>query len=81
MCIAVKSFIPFSKSDRRRESIRKADVVRAFLYIQRTYGLKGVKIRNDNGSQFVSHLVKDFLRNQQAKQDRDAGAFYARGDA
>jgi putative transposase len=52
-----------------QRSIRKADVVRAFLYIQRVYGLKGVKIRNDNGSQFVSHLVKDFLRNQQAEQE------------
>lgn len=52
-----------------QRSIRKADVVRAFMFIQRTYGLKGVKIRNDNGSQFVSHLVKQFLRDQQAEQE------------
>ncbi|WP_379846590.1 DDE-type integrase/transposase/recombinase [Larkinella bovis] len=52
-----------------QKSIRKADVVRAFLHIQRAYGLKGVKIRNDNGSQFVSHLVKRFLRDQQAEQE------------
>lgn len=64
-----------------QKSIRKADVVRAFLHIQRGYGLKGVKIRNDNGSQFISHLVKRFLRDQQAEQDWAARAVYTRGYA
>ncbi|WP_428400365.1 hypothetical protein ABDK00_006285 [Niabella insulamsoli] len=33
------------------------------------FGLKGVIIRNDNGSQFIAHKVREALRSMEAKQE------------
>ena len=50
-------------------SIRKMDVINLFRKINCQYGIKGVTIRNDNGSQFIANDVKQFLRSAEAKQE------------
>lgn len=50
-------------------SIRKIDVINLFRNINNLYGIKGVTIRNDNGSQFIANQVKAFLISAQAKQE------------
>lgn len=37
-----------------QKSIRQVDVINAFRRINQEYGIKGVTIRNDNGSQFIA---------------------------
>ena len=49
--------------------IRKIDVINLLRNINNLYGIKGVTIRNDNGSQFIANQVKAFLRSAQAKQE------------
>jgi transposase InsO family protein len=52
-----------------QRSIRKIDVINVFRKIHRRYGIKGVTIRNDNGSQFIANDVKQFLRSAEANQE------------
>lgn len=52
-----------------KSSIRKIDVIDLFRKIDLTYGIKGVTIRNDNGSQFIANDVKQFLLSSEAKQE------------
>ena len=52
-----------------QRSIRKIDVINLFRRIDRKHGIKGVTVRNDNGSQFIANDVKQFLRNADAKQE------------
>jgi transposase InsO family protein len=52
-----------------KASIRKIDVIDTFRSIDRSYGIKGVTVRNDNGSQFIANDVKQFLRTAQAQQE------------
>ncbi len=52
-----------------QSSIRKMDVINLFRKIDRTYGIKGVTIRNDNGSQFIANDVKNFMKSAEAKQE------------
>lgn len=52
-----------------QHSIRKADVINVFRRINLQYGIKGVTIRNDNGSQFIANEVKQFLCSAEAKQE------------
>lgn len=52
-----------------KRSIRKFDVINLFRNINNKYGIKGVTIRNDNGSQFIANDVKQFLRTAEAKQE------------
>ena len=40
-----------------------------FRIINLQYGIKGVTIRNDNGSQFIANDVKHFLYSSEAKQE------------
>jgi len=42
--------------------------LRGMDYINNLYGIKGVTIRNDNGSHFIANQVKAFLRSAQSKQ-------------
>lgn len=50
-------------------SIRKADVLQVLRSISLQYGIKGVIIRNDNGSQFIANQVRAFLLSEQAIQE------------
>lgn len=52
-----------------QRNIRKIDVINLFRNINCKYGIKGVTIRNDNGSQFIANDVKQFLRTVEAKQE------------
>lgn len=45
------------------------DVINAFRRIGQQYGIKGVTIRNDNGSQFIANRVKQYLRAAEANQE------------
>lgn len=52
-----------------KRSIRQFDVINLLRNINRQYGIKGVTVRNDNGSQFIANNVKQFLRTAEAKQE------------
>lgn len=44
-----------------KSSIRKYDVIDLFRSIDLKYDINGIKIRNDNGSQFIANDVKRYL--------------------
>lgn len=50
-------------------NIRQKDVVALMRYLDLRYGLKGVIIRNDNGSQFIANLVRKTLMDLEACQE------------
>lgn len=50
-------------------SIRKKDVINLFRAIDNKHGIKGVNIRNDNGSQFIANDVRNYLVMAEAKQE------------
>lgn len=52
-----------------QKSIRQMDVINAFRRIGQQYGIKGITIRNDNGSQFIANRVKQYLRAAEANQE------------
>lgn len=52
-----------------QKSVRKIDVINVFRRINNKHGIKGVTIRNDNGSQFIANDVKQFLRAAEANQE------------
>jgi transposase InsO family protein len=50
-------------------SIRKQHVVSLFMRIANGYDVKGVTVRNDNGSQFLAHIVRKYLKSEEIKQE------------
>lgn len=52
-----------------QRSVRKIDVINLFRKINQQYGIKGVTVRNDNGSQFIANDVKQFLKTAEARQE------------
>ena len=52
-----------------QKSIKQIDVINIFRTINRTHNIKGVTVRNDNGSQFIANSVKQFLISAEAKQE------------
>lgn len=52
-----------------QKSIRKTDVIDLFRTLNQQYSIKGVYIRNDNGSQFIANDVKRFLKSADALQE------------
>jgi transposase InsO family protein len=52
-----------------QKSIRKIDVINMLRRIHRIYGIKGVIVRNDNGSQFIANDVKQYLKSVEARQE------------
>lgn len=52
-----------------QKSIKQIDVINAFRRINQQYGIKGVTVRNDNGSQFIANTVKQYLRTAEANQE------------
>lgn len=52
-----------------QSSIRKMDVINIFRKINHQYGIKGVTVRNDNGSQFIANDVKQYLASSEARQE------------
>ncbi len=52
-----------------KRSIRKMDVIDLFRRIDVEHGIKGVTVRNDNGSRFIANDVNQFLKTAQARQE------------
>lgn len=50
-------------------SIKQQDVITLMRNLDLRFGLKGVIIRNDNGSQFIAHRVRQTLQHLEAKQE------------
>jgi putative transposase len=52
-----------------QRSIKQMDVIRLLRKLDLEHSLKGVNVRNDNGSQFIAHWVRFFLRSSEANQE------------
>jgi len=52
-----------------QRSVRKTDVIRLFRILDLRFNLKGVTIRNDNGSQFIANQVREAFRTMEAQQE------------
>jgi transposase InsO family protein len=52
-----------------QKSIKQMDVIRMLRKLDLEHSLKGVNVRNDNGSQFIAHKVRFFLRTSEANQE------------
>lgn len=52
-----------------QKSIRQDDVIDLMRKLHLMYNLKSVAIRNDNGSQFIAHKVRNFLKHLEARQE------------
>ncbi|WP_394366420.1 DDE-type integrase/transposase/recombinase [Spirosoma utsteinense] len=52
-----------------QSSIRQIDLINLFRRINRSHQLKGVILRNDNGSQFIAYSVRNFLKSSEIKQE------------
>lgn len=52
-----------------QSSICQVDLINLFRRINRSHELKGVILRNDNGSQFIAHSVRNFLKSSEIKQE------------
>lgn len=50
-------------------SIKQNDVIALMRRLDLLFGLKGVIIRNDNGSQFIAHKVRQALKDLEAQQE------------
>ena len=52
-----------------QRSVRKQDVINMFRELHLQYDLKGVIIRNDNGSQFIANALRRALMEMEARQE------------
>jgi transposase InsO family protein len=52
-----------------QSSIKQFDVIRLLRTLDLQHSLKGVNVRNDNGSQFIAHRVRFYLKNTEANQE------------
>jgi putative transposase len=52
-----------------QRSVRQNDVIALMRMLDLQFGLKGVIIRNDNGSQFIANRVREVLQSLEAKQE------------
>ena len=52
-----------------QKSVRKVDVINMLRLLHLRYNLKGVIIRNDNGSQFLANQVRSLLIQLEARQE------------
>jgi putative transposase len=52
-----------------QSSLTQHDVIGLMRKLHLLYNLKSVIIRNDNGSQFIAHKVRNFLKDLEAKQE------------
>jgi transposase InsO family protein len=50
-------------------SIKKQHVISLFMRIAQGHDVKGVTLRNDNGSQFLAHVVRKYLQSEEIKQE------------
>lgn len=49
-------------------SVRKQQVISLFMRIASQYEVKGITVRNDNGSQFIANIVRKYLKELEINQ-------------
>ena len=49
--------------------IRKENVIWLLHRVLQQYPVKGITIRNDNGSQFIAHAVREYLQEKEVEQE------------
>lgn len=49
--------------------IRKEHVIWLLHQVLQQHSVKGITLRNDNGSQFIAHAVRDYLKDQKVMQE------------
>lgn len=49
-------------------SVRKQQVISLFMRIASKYEVKGITVRNDNGSQFIANVVRKYLKELEISQ-------------
>lgn len=52
-----------------QRSVKQTDVIALMRWLDLRFGLSGVIIRNDNGSQFIAHQVRQTLQALEAQQE------------
>ena len=52
-----------------RFNIKKGDVIILLSLLLMEYKIEGITIRNDNGSQFIAHVVRQFLKDKGVNQE------------
>lgn len=52
-----------------QRSVKQTDVIGLMRGLDLRFGMKGVIIRNDNGSQFIAHAVRQTLKDLEARQE------------
>ena len=52
-----------------QSSIRQLDLINLLRRVNSFHQLQGVVLRNDNGSQFIAHKVRNFLKNSEVRQE------------
>jgi putative transposase len=52
-----------------KPSIKKHDVILLLDGVLQEYKVKGIRLRNDNGSQFIAHLVREYLKENDVVQE------------
>jgi putative transposase len=52
-----------------QRSVKQSDVIGLMRWLDLRFGLKGVIIRNDNGSQFIANSVRQTLQELEAQQE------------
>jgi putative transposase len=52
-----------------QSSNRQLDLINLLRRVNRNHELKGVILLNDNGSQFIAHSVRNFLKSSEVKQE------------
>lgn len=52
-----------------QNSIRQIDLINLLRRVNQAHELKGVILRNDNGSQFIAHSVRNFLKGSEIRQE------------
>lgn len=52
-----------------QRSVKQTDVIALLRWLDLRFSLKGVIIRNDNGSQFIANRVRQILKDLEAKQE------------
>jgi putative transposase len=50
-------------------SIRQLDLINLLRQVNQSHELKGVILRNDNGSQFIAYSVRNFLKSSEINQE------------
>ena len=57
------------RKHRLQFNIKKGDVIVLLLFLLMEYKIEGITLRNDNGSQFIAGVVRQFLKDKGVNQE------------